>query len=107
MQPSAEDTLAAVLQGMIKRGTQSAEEYNAAGRADLADNELREVMWLREYLPPQMTAEELDAVAVAVVAELRASSQKDMGRVIGAVMKKVGSAASGSDVSAAVKRALS
>ena len=50
--------------------------------------------------------EELDTIAASVVAELKATTMKDMGKVIGAVMKKVGSSASGADVSAAVKRAL-
>lgn len=58
------------------------------------------------YLPPQLSVEELDTIAASVVAELKATTMKDMGKVIGAVMKKVGSSASGADVSAAVKRAL-
>jgi len=95
-----------VVQTMIKKSTQAADEFSAAGRGDLATDELQQVGWLREFLPPQMSPDELDALAAALVAEMGAGSPKDMGRVIGALKANVGSAASGGDVAAAVKRAI-
>lgn len=95
-----------VVQSMIKKGTQAAEEYKGAGRTDLAEKELKEVGWLQDYLPPQLSSDELKAIATQLVTDMNATSMKDMGRVIGAMREKVGAGAPGGDISAAVKEAL-
>eukprot|EP00035_Acanthoeca_spectabilis_P022795 m.445813 g.445813 ORF g.445813 m.445813 type:complete len:230 (-) comp19280_c0_seq1:24-713(-) len=95
-----------VVQSMIKKGTQAAEEYKGAGRTDLAEKELKEVRWLQDYLPPQLSSDELKAIATQLVTDMNATSMKHMGRVIGAMREKVGAGAPGGDISAAVKEAL-
>ena len=103
---STQDLVVQVVQSMIKKGTQAAAEYESAGRADLAAKEQQEVEWLREYLPPQLAPEELAAMASDLVASMGATSKKDMGRVMGAMKDKVGSAATGADVAKAVTQAI-
>lgn len=104
--PASDQLQVQVVQSMIKKGIQAADEFTAADRSDLADKEMKEVGWLKEYLPPQMARTELDAIAQRLVSEMNATSLKDMGKVIGAMVKEVGPAATGGDISAAVKQAI-
>ena len=96
----------AVLQRERKRRLESAETYREAGRDDLAGAEEREAALIEEYLPAQLSDEELHALVGDAVAELGASSPKDMGKVMAAVMPKVEGRADGKRVSAVVKEKL-
>jgi uncharacterized protein YqeY len=96
----------AVLQRERKRRLESAEAYREAGRDDLADAEEREAAVIDEYLPAQMPDDELRTIVQDVVAESGASSQKDMGRVMSAVMPHVKGRADGKRVSAMVREVL-
>jgi uncharacterized protein len=96
----------AVLQRERKRRLESAEAYREAGRDDLATAEEREAAVIEEYLPAQMPDEELRTIVQDVVAESGASSQKDMGRVMSAVMPHVKGRADGKRVSAVVREVL-
>jgi uncharacterized protein YqeY len=96
----------AVLQRERKRRLESAEAYREAGRDDLADAEEREAAVIDEYLPAQMPDDELRTIVQDVVAESGASSQKDMGRVMSAVMPHVKGRADGKRVSAVVREVL-
>jgi uncharacterized protein YqeY len=97
----------AVLQRERKRRLESAEAYREAGREDLAGAEEREAAVIDEYLPEQMADDELRKIVQDVVAESGASSQKDMGKVMSAVMPQVKGRADGKRVSAIVKETLS
>jgi uncharacterized protein YqeY len=96
----------AVLQRERKRRLESAEAYREAGRDDLAGAEEREAAVIEEYLPAQMPDDELRTIVQDVVAESGASSQKDMGRVMSAVMPHVKGRADGKRVSAMVREVL-
>lgn len=96
----------AVLQRERKRRLESAETYREAGRDDLAGAEEREAALIEEYLPAQLSDEELLALVGDAVAELGASSPKEMGKVMAAVMPKVEGRADGKRVSAVVREKL-
>ena len=96
------------LQSLVKQRRDSIEQYNKAGRSELADKEAAEITVLEEYLPQAASADEIDAAVSAAVAETGASSMKDMGAVMKAVMAKLaGKSADGKTVSEAVKAKLS
>ena len=97
----------AVLQRERKRRLEAAESYRDAGRDDLAEGEEREAAIIEAYLPEQLSDEELHAIVGDVVAQTGASSQKDMGRVMSAVMAQVQGRADGKRVSAVVREKLS
>jgi hypothetical protein len=78
-----------VLEKMLKQRRDSVTQFEAAARNDLADKEKFEIGVIQEYMPQQMTAEEVDAAIGAAIAESGAASAKDMGKVIGAVKPKV------------------
>ena len=96
----------AVLQRERKRRLESAEAYRDAGREDLAGAEEREAQVIDEYLPEQMGEDELRRIVEDAVAQSAARSQKDMGKVMSAVMPQVKGRADGKRVSAAVKEVL-
>ena len=96
----------AVLQRERKRRLEAADAYREAGRTDLAEGEEREAEIISTYMPEQLSDEELHAIVGDVVAETGASSPKEMGRVMSAVMPKVQGRADGKRVSAVVREKL-
>ena len=94
------------LRGIVKQHRESIEQYEAASRTDLADVERAVLAILDEYLPQQLDAAAIEPVVVAAIAELGATSPKDMGAVMKAAMGTLGGAADGKEVSAIVKRLL-
>jgi uncharacterized protein YqeY len=97
----------AVLQRERKRRLEAAQAYSDAGREDLADSERREATIIEEYMPEQLSDDELHAVVGDAVAESGASSPQDMGKVMSLVMPKVQGRADGKRVSAVVREKLS
>jgi uncharacterized protein len=97
----------AVLQRERKRRLEAAEAYADAGRDDLAQGERREAEIIEQYMPEQLSDEELGAIVSDAVAESGASSQKEMGKVMSLVMPKVQGRADGKRVSAVVREKLS
>ena len=95
-----------VLQRERKRRLESAAAYREAGRDDLAAGEERESELIGQYLPEQMSDDELAAIVGDVVAETGAASPKEMGRVMSLVMPRVQGRADGKRVSALVKEKL-
>jgi uncharacterized protein YqeY len=95
-----------VLQRERKRRLESAKAYREAGRDDLASSEEREAELIEDYLPDQLSDEELRQIAGDVVAESGASSPREMGKVMALVMPKVQGRADGRRVSDAVKELL-
>ena len=96
----------AVLQRERKRRLESAAAYREAGRDDLAAGEERESELIGQYLPEQMSDDELAAIVGDVVAETGAASPMEMGRVMSLVMPRVQGRADGKRVSALVKEKL-
>ncbi|HEY1274224.1 MAG TPA: GatB/YqeY domain-containing protein [Thermoleophilaceae bacterium] len=95
-----------VLQRERKRRLEAAEAYRDGGRQDLADAEEREAEIITSYMPEQLSDEELDAIVGDAVAESGATSPKEMGKVMAAVMPKVKGRADGKRVSALVREKL-
>jgi uncharacterized protein YqeY len=95
-----------VLQRERKRRLESAKAYREGGREDLAAVEEREAGLIEAYLPEQLSDEELHAIAGDAVAELGATSPREMGKVMAIVMPKVQGRADGRRVSDAVRELL-
>ena len=91
---------------MVKQRKESARIYEDNNRPELAEGELAEAAVIEEYLPKQLTAEELEAEVRAIMAETGASSPKDMGKVMGVASKRLSGRAEGRLVSETVKRLL-
>jgi uncharacterized protein YqeY len=72
----------ALLGKMVKQRQESARAYTDGGRAELAEKELAEIKVIEEFLPRQLTAAEVDAAIAAAIAEVGATSIRDMGRVM-------------------------
>ena len=96
-----------LLRSQVKQRRDSVEQYQKAGRQDLVDKETAEIEVIEGYLPQAASAEEIEAAVSAAIAEAGASSMKDMGAVMKAVMPKLaGKNADGRAVSEAVKKRL-
>lgn len=104
--PLDDDEATKVLVREAKQRRDSIEAYRSAGREDLASNEERELVVISEYLPQAMDEAELAKVVDSVIAETGASDMKQMGAVIGAVVKQVGARADGGTVSRLVRERL-
>ena len=74
-----------ILGRMVKQRHESARAYEEGGRLELAEKELAEVKVIEEYLPRQLSADEVDAAIAEAIAEVGASSIRDMGKVMGAL----------------------
>ena len=96
-----------VVAALVKQRRDSIEQFDKAGRADLVDKETSELKVLEEYLPPAASADDIAAAVAAAIAETGATSPKDMGKVMKAVMPKLaGKSADGRAVNEAVRRSL-
>ena len=95
-----------MVQKLIKQRRESAEQYTAAGRQELADNELAEAAAMEKYLPKQLSVEEVKAKVREIIAQVGASSLKDMGKVMGAANKALAGQSDGRTISTVVKELL-
>ena len=102
-----QDDEVVVLRRERKRRLEAADAYAEAGRADLADAERSEATLIEAYLPAELSDAELEALVGDAVAEVGATSPKEMGRVMSLVMPRVEGRADGRRVSAAVREQLS
>jgi uncharacterized protein len=96
----------AVLRRERKRRLDAATQFRDGGRPELADQEEAEAQLIAGYLPTELTDDELDAMIAAAIAETGASSPRDMGQVMKAVMAASGGRADGKRTSARVREAL-
>jgi uncharacterized protein len=96
-----------LLQKLVKQRRDSLEIFQQQNRADLAQKEQEELAVIEKFLPKPLTAEELKAAVVAIIAETGASSAADMGKVMGAATKQLAGKADGKAISALVKELLS
>ena len=95
-----------LIQKLVKQRKESAEQYNAAGRPELAENELAEAAAMEVYLPKQLSEAELEAELTKIIAETGASKPSDMGKVMGVATKRLAGLADGRAISATVKKLL-
>jgi len=104
--PITEDELIVVLKKLVKQRKESIEQYAAAKRQDLDDNETKELKLLETYLPAQMGREQIEKIVAEVIAETGAKSQKEMGAVMKAVIARTSGSADNKIVSEVVKAKL-
>nr|WP_277604528.1 MULTISPECIES: GatB/YqeY domain-containing protein [unclassified Aeromonas] len=100
-----EDILAVVTK-MVKQRRDSISQFEAAGRQDLADKESAEIVVLQEFLPQQLTADEIAALIEQAIAESGAAVMADMGKVMAVLKPKIQGRADVGAVSAQVKTRL-
>ncbi len=95
-----------VIRTLVKQRSDSIEQYQAAGRSELAEKESAEKSVLEEYLPAGPDAAEVERVVAEVIAETGAAGPRDMGKVMKPSLDRLGPAADGKLVSQTVKRLL-
>ncbi|MBL7815271.1 MAG: GatB/YqeY domain-containing protein [Saprospiraceae bacterium] len=95
-----------MLQKMVKQRKESLSIYEQQGRAELAQTEKEEIEVIEQYLPKQLSPEDIEALLKDIIAELGATSMKDMGKVMAAANQKFAGQAEGAVVSGIVKRLL-
>ena len=95
-----------IIQKLVKQRKESAQQYNDAGRPELAENELAEAQAMEVYLPKQLTEAEVEEQLKAIIAEVGASKPSDMGKVMGVATKRLAGLAEGRLISTLVKKLL-
>jgi uncharacterized protein len=95
-----------VVQKEVKKRRDSIEQFEKGGRPDLAAKEKQEIAILENFLPQQLSADELEKIVRAAIAETGATTKKDMGPVIKAVQAKAAGRADGKTISQLVSKLL-
>ncbi|WP_046743725.1 GatB/YqeY domain-containing protein [Kordia zhangzhouensis] len=96
-----------LLQKLVKQRKDSAVIFSEQGREDLVEPELAQAAIIEQFLPEQLSEEEIEKVVVMTIDEIGASGMKDMGRVMGIVSKELAGQADGKTISTIVKAKLS
>jgi uncharacterized protein len=96
-----------IVQTMVKQRQDSIDQFTQGGRMDLVEKESAELAFLMEFLPAQLSDQELSDIVKAAIQEAQATSAKDMGKVMAAAQPKIQGRADGKRVSARVKELLS
>ena len=96
-----------MIQKLVKQRKEAAEQFVAGARQDLADNELAEAAALEKYLPKQLSPDEVKAKIQEIIAQVGATSIRDMGKVMGVANKALAGLSDGRTISAIVKELLS
>ena len=102
----SDETAVRILSKMVKQRRESAQIYNEQNRSDLAQEELAQAAVIEEYLPKQLSDEELAAALKEIIGRVGATSQKDMGKVMGVATKELAGKAEGKAISAKVRELL-
>jgi uncharacterized protein YqeY len=106
LRPLSEDEELQVLQRERKKRLEAAEAFDAAGREEQADKEEYELEVLEEFMPEPLSEDELEEIVDNVIAEVGATSLRDLGRVMADVMPQVSGRADGSQLSQLVREKL-
>ena len=96
-----------IIQKLVKQRKESAQQYNDAGRPELAENEVAEMEAMEVYLPKQLSEAEVEAELVKIIAEVGATQPSEMGKVMGVATKRLAGLADGRVISTLVKKLLS
>ena len=102
-----DDAVTQVIAKAVKQREESIAQFESAGRAELAEGEKKELAFLKGYLPEQLSEDKVAEIVKATIADLAATSKKDMGRVMKEVMVRVKGQSDGKVVSKLVGAALS
>jgi len=97
----------AILQRMVKQRKDSYDQFSAQGRNDLAEVEEAQMKIIEQFLPKQLSPEELEAEMKAIIAETGAESMKDLGKVMGIASKNLAGKSDGKSISEMAKKLLS
>lgn len=95
-----------ILQKLVKQRKDSLDIYEKQGREDLAKTEIEEIEVISEYLPKQLSADEIRTVVAQIIEKTGAGSMKDMGKVMGMASKEFAGKADGGTIAAIVKELL-
>ncbi len=101
-----DDAATKILVRMVKQRKESAEIFSQNNRAELAEEELAQARVIEEYLPKQLSEEELTDALKAIIEKVGATSAKDMGKVMGTATKELAGKAEGKAISAKVRELL-
>lgn len=104
--PASDDDLLAIVQKQAKQRRDAMQQYAAAGRDDLAQKERDELAIIAEYLPKQLSDEDIHRAVQEIVTRTGATSMKDMGRVMGEAMSDLKGRADGNRVRVVVQNLL-
>jgi uncharacterized protein len=102
-----EDEILKVIQGMVRKGQESIDQFKTGGRNDLVEKESKEIEILQSYLPESLSREEILHVIDQCIAETQASSLKDLGKVMKSLIPKLSGKADGKLINQLVKERLS
>ncbi len=102
-----EDRIISILDKMVKQRRDSVKQYNDGGRPELADAEAAEIEVIQEFMPQALSEEEITAIVNQAIADARATSMQDMGKVMNAVRPQLAGRADMAIVSQLVKLQLS
>lgn len=103
----SEDQEIALLQKLVKQRKEAAEQFETNNRPELAEKELAQAEVIQQFLPAQLSEEELTVALKEIITEVGAMSAKDMGKVMGAASSKLAGKAEGKLISIKVKEILS
>lgn len=95
-----------IISKQLKQRNDSLEEFEKAGREDLIEETKSEIQVLKEYLPQQLSEEELEKIVIETIAEVGATSMKDMGKIMAIIKPKTAGRADGRKINELVKKNL-
>lgn len=104
--PITADDVMTVVKKLVKQRKESIEQFSAAGRTDLADQENAELKILETYLPAQLTREQIEKIVIEVIAATGAKTLKEMGTVMKEVQARSAGSADGKLISEIIKSKL-
>ena len=103
----SEPQITSILEKMIKQRNDAITQFEQAKRQELADKEKQEIVIIKEFLPEQMSEDEISKLVFQTISEVGANSMKDMGRVMSSIKPLIAGKADSGLVSQMVKKALS
>ena len=95
-----------IISKQLKQRNDSLAEFEKAGREDLIEETKSEIQVLKEYLPQQLSEEELEKIVIETIAEVGATSMKDMGKIMAIIKPKTAGRADGRKINELVKKNL-
>jgi uncharacterized protein YqeY len=101
-----DEEIQGVISSLIKKGKESAKEFKNAGREDLAIKEEMEVAIFYDYLPRQLTPEDMEKILREIISDLSAEKPSDLGKVMKMAMPRMAGKAQGKEVNEIAKRLL-
>jgi uncharacterized protein YqeY len=102
-----DDEVLRVIQGLMRKGEDSIQQFKAGGRMDLVEKEEKEIEVLKSFIPPSLSQEEILKFIEQSIEETQASSLKDLGKVMKSLMPKLGGKVDGRMINQLVKERLS